>query len=67
MIAKACYVQCDLCGDPAEVSTDGSRLAREYARQQGYIYVKRKDICPRCRTDDGAEAALNRQIVASYR
>lgn len=53
MISTACYVQCDHCGDPAEVSTVGAEIARAYAKQQGYVRLrvdgKLRDLCPRCR------------------
>lgn len=56
MISRACYIQCDRCGDPAEVSTEGAKTARAFARQQGYERLKRgltegprwEDVCPRC-------------------
>jgi hypothetical protein len=51
MISQACYVQCDICGDPAEVSTEGYKVAREIAKYQGYIYVNKKDICYKCQKD----------------
>ena len=45
MISRACYVQCDHCGDPAEVSCTNAKEARDFARQQGYkrVTVKRCD------------------------
>ena len=65
MISKACYVQCDECGDPAEVAVGGAKEAREFARQQGYL-TGRRDLCPRCRTDDkAAKALLDAQIASS--
>lgn len=57
-IAKACYVICDKCGDPAEVSTEGDTLARTYARQQGYTFKGGKDLCPRC---NGEGVPIQRQ------
>lgn len=66
MISKACYVQCDECGDPAEIAVNGAKEARELAWQQGYLTGKR-DICPRCRTDDSAAKALMNAQVASGR
>lgn len=49
-IAKACYVICDECGDPAAVSTEGAKVARQYARQQGYTTKPKndRDLCSRC-------------------
>lgn len=59
MISSACYVQCDHCGDPAAVSTDGSVLARVYAKQEGFVRVrvngKLRDLCRRCRPDSDGE------------
>lgn len=56
MIARACYVICDKCGDPAEVSTEGAEVARAMARAQGFTRVtviepnniRRRDLCSRC-------------------
>jgi hypothetical protein len=43
---------CDKCGDPAPISTEGAKVAREYAKHEnGYIYRDKLDICPRCRKD----------------
>ena len=56
MIATAHYVICDDCGDPAEVSTEGVKTARAYAKDQGYArrYLNGKlmDFCPRCHRRD---------------
>lgn len=50
MISKAWYVQCDICLDPAPISTTSVKDAREEAKyMDGYIYKDKKDICPRCR------------------
>lgn len=70
MISRACYVQCDQCGDPAEVSVEGAKLARQYARAQGYTYSGRLDLCPRCQGNPtprrrAAEAELERQSAPS--
>lgn len=50
-ISKACYVICDECGDPAEISTEGADMARSYAKAQGFVRVKRDgkmvDLCQR--------------------
>lgn len=59
MISKACYVQCDQCGDPAEISTEGSKMARRYARAQGYTYNQGRDLCPRCQ---GEKPPIRRQV-----
>lgn len=49
MISRACYVQCDRCGDPAPVSVEGAKIARAHARQVGYVYTASKeDVCSRC-------------------
>lgn len=58
MIARACYVICDRCGDPAdEVSTGGAQIARTQARREGFVRIKRQrlpdsvkseDVCSRC-------------------
>ena len=63
MIARACYVTCDRCGDPAEVSTEGAKLARRYAKHVGYVTLKRalpegtktEDVCPRCQLPEDGE------------
>lgn len=56
MISKACYVTCDNCGDPAGVSTEGAKLARAYARAEGFVRVrvmgKMVDLCVRCRPEE---------------
>lgn len=50
MISKAWYVQCDICLDPAPVSTISAKDARVEAKYLAdYIYKDKKDICPRCR------------------
>lgn len=61
MISRACYVQCDHCGDPAEVAVHGAKEARDFARKRGYkrVSVKRRsregqllarkaDLCSGC-------------------
>jgi hypothetical protein len=61
MISRAYYVQCDHCGDPAEVSCTNAEEARDFARQQGYkrvtakrcdregrLLVRQTDLCRRC-------------------
>jgi hypothetical protein len=56
MIVKAFYVMCDRCGDPAPVSTEGRKLAREFARQERFKRIgpalgepgPREDVCSRC-------------------
>lgn len=59
MIRSACYVACDVCtGDPAEISTEGTKTARAYARSAGFVRVKVDgrfiDVCPRCQAEGGA-------------
>jgi len=54
MIASACYVQCDRCGDPAPISTDGADIARAHARQEGYKRVGKEDVCSRCLAEAAA-------------
>lgn len=49
MIARACYVMCDGCGDPAEISTSGSKDARRLANAEGFVRVDGRDLCWRCR------------------
>jgi hypothetical protein len=57
VIARACYVQCDRCGNPAGISTDGAVMARRYARiNDGFTRVevdrglRHEDVCPRCQS-----------------
>jgi hypothetical protein len=52
MISHASYVQCDRCGDPAQVSVEGARGARAHARLEGFKHIDNKDICPRCLQSD---------------
>lgn len=47
MIRRACYVTCDLCDDPAPISTEGHADARRLAKLDGWRRVKGADICPR--------------------
>lgn len=50
-IARAWYVQCDRCGNPAEISVEGSKSARDYARVcNGFVRKGGQDICPGCQT-----------------
>lgn len=46
-IARACYVTCDLCGDPAPVSVWGAKSARVVAAKYGWKRITGRDICPR--------------------
>jgi hypothetical protein len=54
MISRASYVQCDRCGDPAQVSVEGAKGARAHARQEGFKRIavdtglRHEDVCPRC-------------------
>lgn len=53
MIQRACYVSCDNCGDPAEVTTDNdAKTARAIARRQKYTRERMDgafvDLCPAC-------------------
>lgn len=52
MISKAWYVQCDICGDPAEIACFSAGEARLFAQNQGYRRIKDKDFCPRCLEKD---------------
>lgn len=60
-IRRACYVSCDVCGDPAETSTWGADDARRAARDQGYaqrvVKGTMRDICPRHQELTPAELA----------
>jgi hypothetical protein len=50
VISRACYVECDLCGDPAPVAcVEGVSEARQLAANDGYRRVDDKDVCGRCR------------------
>lgn len=57
MIRRAHYIVCDRCHDPAQISTEGTHIARKYANQEGYIRERSKesrmmeDICPRCQAE----------------
>lgn len=46
MISRACYVVCDVCHSPAEISTNGAPEARDFARRQGFVRTGRHDYCP---------------------
>lgn len=45
MIRKACYVACDECGTPAEITTDGAPAARSLAARDGFVRVGGQDLC----------------------
>lgn len=51
-IRRACYVACDECWDPAEISTTDAEEARRYAARQGYVRIRRDgrlvDLCATC-------------------
>lgn len=75
MIARACYVICDQCGNPAEISTEGANFARRLARAEGFSYevvhgehgsTAGRDLCGHCNSNGvpsqrQAEADLERQ------
>lgn len=49
-IVRACYVVCDICGDPGPVECfEGAEGARRLARVAGFTYGNGKDICFKCR------------------
>lgn len=50
-IARARYVTCDRCGDPAEIVVEGATVARHVARSQGFICNRSGDWCGRCWPD----------------
>lgn len=59
MIARACYVMCDACGWPAPVATEGSKEARQLAKDQGFTRSKGSDYCLDC--SDRRLAAKNQK------
>ena len=65
-IRTACYVGCDVCGDPAEITTRGAQDARNIASNDGWRRVKidgkTRDVCPR--HDDDAPEALRDAVRA---
>lgn len=48
MISRACYVTCDHCGNPADISCSGAKDARRIARGEGFARVEGEDLCPTC-------------------
>lgn len=53
MIARACYVQCDRCGSPAEVVVGDAVEARLAAVVADHFKrIKREDVCPGCLRPD---------------
>ncbi len=49
MISRACYVQCDHCGDPAEIACiKGATEARAIAKLEGFGRVQGRDYCATC-------------------
>jgi hypothetical protein len=51
-LERAHYVMCDLCGNPAEIVTDGAPAARKLAKAEGFIRRRIKgqvfDLCKQC-------------------
>lgn len=48
MIRRAAYVACDGCGNPAEIATDGAKMARQLALDQGFVRRDGRDLCGGC-------------------
>lgn len=51
-MARASYVRCDRCGNPAPVSTDGGCTARLIAKNEGWERIDGQDVCPWCLEGD---------------
>ena len=53
-LARAWYVRCDRCGNPAEISTEDGRNARMLARLDGFVRRRvdgrTTDLCKACAT-----------------
>ena len=55
MISRAWYVRCDLCGNPADISTESAKHARRIARGEGFqrkrVAGKMLELCRSCLPD----------------
>ena len=49
MISRACYVTCDRCGAPGDISCVGAADARNLARGEGFVRLDGQDLCSDCR------------------